>query len=96
MRLKKRIVQQNLYTLKNKIKLLIKTKPGGKMNYPKFLSFNVIGGLAWVSLFVFAGYFFGGIQIIKDHLTSVIFIIIFISILPPVIEFIRGKYEKRR
>lgn len=63
----------------------------GKMYYPRFLAFNIIGGLAWVALFLFAGYFFGTIPIIKENLTIVIIIIIFLSILPPIIEYIRSR-----
>lgn len=66
----------------------------GKMNYSRFLAYNVIGGLAWVTLFLFAGFFFGAIPIIKNNLSTVIFIIIFISILPPIIEYVREKRRK--
>jgi membrane-associated protein len=63
----------------------------GKMKYLKFLSFNIIGGIAWVLIFLFGGYFFGGIPIIEKNLTWVIFIIIFISILPAIIEYLRNR-----
>ena len=63
----------------------------GKMNYPKFLIYNIIGGILWVSIFLFSGFFFGEIPLIEENLTIVIFIIIFISILPPIIEYIRNK-----
>lgn len=63
----------------------------GKMNYFRFLSFNVVGGITWVALFVFGGYFFGGIPIIEENLTIVVFIIIFLSIIPPFIEYLRHK-----
>lgn len=63
----------------------------GTMTYGKFASFNVIGGIGWVSSFLLLGYFFGGIPVIKDNFTFVIFGIIFVSILPPIFEFIRQK-----
>ncbi len=63
----------------------------GRMHYPKFLAFNITGGLAWIFLFLFTGYFFGTIPLIKENLTLVIIIIIFLSILPPIIEYIRSK-----
>ncbi len=66
----------------------------GKMDYVKFLSYNIIGGIVWVFLFLFAGYFFGGIPIIKENLTLVIYLIIFLSIVPPIIEYLRGRKRK--
>ncbi len=63
----------------------------GSMSYAKFASFNVVGGIAWISSFLFLGYFFGGFPVIKENFTLVIFAIIFISILPPIIEIIRRK-----
>jgi membrane-associated protein len=66
----------------------------GKMTYPKFFSYNVVGGLLWVTLFVFGGFFFGNIPVIKRNFTFVIFAIIIISILPAVIEVIRQKRQK--
>ncbi len=68
----------------------------GAMSYGKFFAYNVVGGLLWVGLFVFCGYFFGNIPIIKENFTIVIFIIIFLSILPPFIEYYRHKRDKKR
>lgn len=67
----------------------------GSMSYGKFASYNVIGGIAWVSSFLLLGYFFGGFPVIKDNFTLVIFAIIFISILPPIIEIFRRKSSSR-
>ncbi len=66
----------------------------GTMSYKKFASYNVIGGILWISSFLFLGYFFGGIPVIKDNFSYVIFGIIILSILPPVIELIREKRKK--
>jgi membrane-associated protein len=63
----------------------------GKMNYARFLSFNIIGGILWVFTFVFAGYFFGKIPVVEKNLTFVILIIIFISIIPIIVEYLRQK-----
>jgi membrane-associated protein len=63
----------------------------GTMSYLKFATFNVTGGVLWVSSFLFIGYFFGGLPVIKDNFTYVIFGIIILSIFPPVIEVIREK-----
>jgi membrane-associated protein len=63
------------------------------MDYTRFLTFNVIGGLAWIAFFILGGYFFGNIPFIKHHFTLVILTIIIISILPGVIEFLRQRYR---
>ena len=66
----------------------------GTMTYGRFAAYNVVGGIAWVSSFLFIGYFFGGLPIIKENFTYVIFGIILVSILPPVIELIRERRKK--
>ncbi|HWP46062.1 MAG TPA: DedA family protein [Candidatus Limnocylindrales bacterium] len=65
----------------------------GKMNYGRFISYNVIGGVAWVFICVFAGYFFGNIPIVQKNFTLVILAIIFISILPGLIEVWRQRQQ---
>ena len=68
----------------------------GTMSYTKFASYNVIGGIAWVGSFLFLGYFFGAIPVIKNNFTYVIFGIIFVSILPPIIEVIRSRTKSQQ
>jgi membrane-associated protein len=63
----------------------------GSMTYSKFASFNIIGGFLWVSAFLFLGYYFGGLPFIKNNFTYVIFAIIILSVLPAIIEMLRGK-----
>jgi len=63
----------------------------GSMTYPRFLAYNVIGGLAWIGLFIYGGYFFGNIPVVKRNFTLVIMAIIFISILPGIIEYLRHR-----
>ncbi|MGH7443750.1 MAG: DedA family protein [Longimicrobiales bacterium] len=63
----------------------------GAMEYGRFLAYNVIGGVLWVMLFVWAGYFFGNIPAVEHNFTLVIFAIIFLSLLPPLIEFVRHR-----
>lgn len=66
----------------------------GKMSYLRFLSYNVSGGIAWIAIFVFGGFYFGNIPAIKHNFTLVIFAIIIISILPGIIEFLRHRFQK--
>ncbi|MCX8028010.1 MAG: DedA family protein [Thermodesulfovibrionales bacterium] len=63
----------------------------GAMTYPKFIAYNIIGALLWVGVCVTAGYLFGNIPIVKNNFSIVILAIIFISILPGIIEFIRHR-----
>jgi membrane-associated protein len=66
----------------------------GTMNYGRFASYNVVGAIVWIVSFLFLGYFFGGIPIIKDNFTIVIFAIIFLSLIPPIVEIVKEKLKK--
>ena len=68
----------------------------GSMSYARFIVYNVVGGVLWVVLLVFAGYFFGNIPIVKKNFTLVIFAIIFISILPGIIAYLNEKISARK
>lgn len=63
----------------------------GKMTYKKFMAYNVIGGVLWIFIFVGLGYYFGNLPVIKGNLKLVMLGIIFISVLPGVVEFIRER-----
>jgi len=63
----------------------------GRMTYVRFLAYNIIGGILWVSIFLFGGYYFGQIPFVKDNLTLFVIAIIIISIIPAVIEYIRER-----
>ena len=63
----------------------------GHMRYGRFFRFNIIGGIAWVALFSYAGFWFGQRQIVKENLTLILLAIIMISILPAIIEIIRAR-----
>ncbi|ATG16916.1 TPA: DedA family protein [Providencia alcalifaciens] len=63
----------------------------GKMSYRHFAFYNVTGALLWVLLFTYAGYLFGDLPIVQKNLKLLIVAIIFISILPGVIEIIRHR-----
>lgn len=65
----------------------------GKMNFLKFSLFNLIGGTSWVMLFMFVGYTFGNIPAVKHNFTYVIFAIIFVSLLPTLVPYIRSKIK---
>jgi len=65
----------------------------GRMTYLHFITYNVVGGIAWIALFVLGGYFFGNIPLVKENFTLVILAIVFISILPGIIEFTRQRYR---
>jgi membrane-associated protein len=68
----------------------------GKMQYRRFFLFNLIGAVAWVALFIPAGYFFGNLPAVKKNFHVVIFAIIFVSILPAVIEYVRERGKLQR
>ena len=53
------------------------------------MAYNIVGGIAWVAMFVLGGYFFGNIALIKHNFSLAIVAIIFLSILPGIIEFLR-------
>ena len=68
----------------------------GTMTYTKFIIYNVVGGVAWVAICVFAGIAFGNLEIVKNHFTLVILAIVAISLLPAVIEYIRARRRSVR
>ena len=63
----------------------------GRLTYARFLGFSVIGAVIWVGLLVPSGYFFGNLPVVKNNLTAVILLIVFISVLPGIIEYVRHK-----
>lgn len=65
-----------------------------RMDYPRFLSFNIIGGVVWITLFLFAGYFFGNIPWIQKNFEYVVIGIILVSLLPPLIEWVKHRRER--
>lgn len=65
----------------------------GQMTYMRFISYNIIGGIVWIAVFVYGGYFFGNLPLVKKNFTLVIVAIIFISILPGIIEFLRQRKQ---
>jgi membrane-associated protein len=63
----------------------------GRMHYGRFQAYNVLGGVVWVNLFIWAGYFFGNMPLIKDNFGFVTIGIIVVSLLPMLVMFLRRK-----
>lgn len=73
-----------------------------EMPYIKFLTFSLIGGALWILSMVCAGYFLGGVIErafdikLEDHIEKVVIVVVFLSILPPIIEFLKHKFGKNK
>jgi len=68
----------------------------GNMHYGTFLMYNVVGGFVWVTLLVFAGYFFGGLPIIKENFEYAVIGVVFVSLIPMMYEYMKHKMEARK
>jgi len=72
------------------------------MQYAKFLTYSVIGGFIWIFGMVLAGYFLGGIVEqafgikLQDHIEKVVIVVVFLSLLPPIIEYLKHRKEKKK
>jgi membrane-associated protein len=67
----------------------------GEMTYKHFISYNIIGGVLWVSIFLGLGYFFGNIPFVQKNFEMVIIAIILISVVPAIYEIVKAKLEKK-
>lgn len=67
----------------------------GTMNYRHYVMFSIIGGVSWIGSLILAGYFFGNIPVIKDNLTLMILVIVFVSFIPAILEFIRHRRRQK-
>ncbi len=71
------------------------------MPYAKFLLFSILGGALWISSMVLAGYFLGGVVEralgikLEDHIEKVVIVVVLLSLLPPIIEFLKHKFAKK-
>jgi membrane-associated protein len=65
----------------------------GSMTYVKFFTYNVVGGIAWVLIFLAGGYLFGNLEVVRRHFSLVILAIIVLSVLPAVIEVVRARRD---
>ena len=68
----------------------------GHMSYRHFASYNIIGGVVWVALFSYAGYLFGGLEVVQRNLKLLIVLIIFISLVPMAVEIWRNKRKAKK
>jgi membrane-associated protein len=68
----------------------------GSMTYGRFIAYNVVGGVVWVALCLFGGYFFGNLPFVRKNFSVVIIAIVVISVLPGVVEFVRHRLRARR
>jgi membrane-associated protein len=66
----------------------------GAMSYGKFITYNVVGAVLWVGLFVLGGFFFGNITVVRENFTLVILAIIAISVLPIAVEALRSRSRR--
>ena len=64
------------------------------MNYRHYVIFSIIGGVSWIGSLILAGYFFGNIPVIKDNLTLMILVIVVVSFVPAMIEFLRHRRQR--
>jgi membrane-associated protein len=68
----------------------------GSMTYSRFMMFNISGAFLWIGLLVPAGYFFGNLEIVRKNFSLVVLGIIFVSILPGIIEFLRARRQAKK
>jgi membrane-associated protein len=68
----------------------------GAMSYLRFLAYNVVGGVLWVAVCVFSGYFFGNLPFVKRNFSLVIVAIVVVSVMPAVVEYVRHRREASR
>jgi membrane-associated protein len=66
----------------------------GRMKYARFLSFNVFGGLGWVLSMTLAGYFLGGVPIVRQHFEKVVILIVVVSLIPVFLQVMKARRER--
>ena len=68
----------------------------GRMSYFRFAMYNVLGGIFWVPIFIYMGYFLGNLPIIKENFSLMIVAIIIISFIPAIIEYFKHRQERKK
>jgi len=66
----------------------------GEMSYRRFITYNVVGGVGWVAIFLTGGYYFGNIPIVRENLSLTAITIIIISLIPALFEFLSHRKKK--
>jgi len=66
-----------------------------QMSYPRFLAYNIVGGILWIASLVYAGYLFGNIPWVKDNLTFIVIGIVVVSLIPVVTTFVKERREAK-
>jgi len=66
----------------------------GEMSYRRFIAYNIIGGVGWVAVFLLGGYYFGNLQVVKDNLSLTAIVIIIVSFIPVIVEFLSHRKKK--
>lgn len=67
----------------------------GEMSYYKFITFNVIGAVLWVTCFIYAGYWFGNLEIVRSNLKLIMLAIIVLSVSPVLFEAFKHRFQRR-
>ncbi|MFH0935015.1 MAG: DedA family protein [Pseudomonadota bacterium] len=67
----------------------------GTMNYRHYVTYSIIGGVSWIGSLILAGFFFGNIPVIKDNLTLMILVIVFVSFIPAILEYLKHLRNKK-
>lgn len=67
----------------------------GEMSYYKFITFNVLGGVLWVACFVYAGYWFGNLELVRSNLKLIMLAIIVLSVMPIVFEALKHRFSRQ-
>jgi len=65
------------------------------MSYQRFLSYNVVGGIAWIASLVYAGYLFGNIPWVKQNLTIIVAVFVIVSLIPATVTFVKERRRSR-
>ncbi len=68
----------------------------GRMEYSRFVTYNIVGAALWVGICCSAGYFFGNIPVVKQNFGLVVIVIIILSVMPMMVEMLRHQIGKRR